>query len=92
MITIRTDRKSFCRLSGHARYSAYGYDIVCAGISTLFNTLAMSIDNAEIEQYNGEYSLKSAPTPKNIVRFEMFSKGCEAISEKYPNNVKFKAV
>ena len=51
-VSVRKDRIT---VSGHARYAPTGQDIVCAGVSTLSQTLIKSIE--DLTQDNIEYSI-----------------------------------
>lgn len=38
-------------VNGHANYSEYGKDIVCSGVSALYETLIKSIDELSLSDY-----------------------------------------
>ena len=58
-----TVRKDEIKVSGHANYAAPGYDIVCAGVTSLAQTLIKSIldlteDTIEYEMQPGLVEIK----------------------------------
>lgn len=42
------------RISGHANYSSIGYDIVCAGVTALMQTLIKSIESLSPDEIEYE--------------------------------------
>ncbi len=94
-IIYRTDEDSFVvKISGHAGYAEKGSDIVCASISSLAQTLALSImDTTDKVDYNVEIDkdhgmmLISAKGRKALDAFEVVLKGFEQTAFAFPENV-----
>lgn len=90
MIKIKIDRENLSlTVMGHADYAEHGKDIVCAGVSSLVNTLALYAQKkgghgnvqpgyAEIDV---PYSAESAEV------FNAISDGLEGISQAYDERV-----
>ena len=80
-------------MSGHSGYAEPGSDIVCAGISALYETLAMHpMTYAGKDcKANNEHFVLAKPDTYCMMRpvFEAFATGMEAIAKRYPENVKF---
>lgn len=78
-------------VDGHAFYDGYGKDIVCSAISTLFQTLIMTLDKNKIEyEYNvGEFNthVLICKDSKWGPFLDFFKTGVTAIAAAYPNNV-----
>lgn len=88
MITIKTNGTSEVTVFGHAGYAPHGQDIVCAGVSALFQTLALSAEDAQVEQWPLQARIRAAPTEHNRILFQAFALGCEEIAKQYPDYVK----
>lgn len=80
-------------IKGHAGYAPHGQDIVCAGVSTLAQTLIASIEalTEDAIQYDiqpGWLELKFGKLSANAqLLFDSFFVGIEMIADNYPNNV-----
>jgi uncharacterized protein YsxB (DUF464 family) len=81
-------------INGHANYAERGKDIVCAGVSTLVQTLIQSVeelttDKIQYDMKPGEVHIKfwclSDPSRALV---DAFFIGVKLIAENYPNNVK----
>ena len=93
MITVKV-WDSVITVKGHSGYADHGKDIVCAGVSTLAQTLIKSIDSLTDDDIS--YSIR----PGNIeIRYthlsddskkliDAFFIGCGLIAGEYPDNVK----
>jgi uncharacterized protein YsxB (DUF464 family) len=93
MITV-TRYSSGITIEGHAGYAPRGQDIVCAGISTLVQTLVQSFEDlctdeityhlkpGWVEIKHGELSAKAQ------VLVTSFFIGVYMIAERYPDHVK----
>lgn len=81
-------------LKGHAHYAPPGKDIVCAGISTLVQTLIQSIEEltADKIQYSmspGTVDIKHGNLSEHArLLVDSFFVGAQMIAEAYPDNVK----
>lgn len=79
---------------GHANYAPMGEDIVCAGVSTLVQTLIQSIEDMTKDKI--EYSMQSGLveikhgilSERAQVLFDSFFIGMNLIAETYPKNVR----
>jgi len=79
---------------GHANYSSYGTDIVCAGASALVQALIGWIDNADCKvvcisqnERNNEYIVSCIGREDVEAVFYMTYIGLAQIAEAYPNHV-----
>lgn len=80
-------------ITGHAGYAPHGQDIVCAGVSTLVQTLVQSIDeltNDAIEYYMvaGKVIITHgnlSATAQSLV--DSFFVGVQMIADTYPDHV-----
>lgn len=79
MIRITTDGATFLNACGHAGYAPYGSDIVCAGISALYQTLETALEKNH-EPEDRELLIRS------------FLAGMEQIAKQYPNNIEIELV
>lgn len=93
MITI-TRCESGITISGHANYAEPGKDIVCAGISTLAQTLIRSLDELTSTEITydvqpGTVDIKCGLLSEHArVLIDAFFIGCKMIADEYPNNVR----
>ena len=80
-------------LCGHSGYADPGQDIVCAGISALYETLAMHplTYAGDGRSGNNEHFVWAKPGTYCVMRpiFEAFAIGMETIAKQYPNHVEF---
>ena len=86
-------RETVCGLiitvKGHAGYSKYGNDIVCAAVSSLILTLANHLESSKtafIKVEKGYAELHSSKK-EDYKLFLFVFKGIEMISRLYPKNV-----
>ena len=81
-------------ITGHANYAPIGEDIVCAGVSTLVQTLIQSIEDMTKDKI--EYSMQSGLveikhgilSERAQVLFESLFVGMKLIANTYPKNVR----
>lgn len=82
--------------TGHARYAAHGYDIVCAAVSTLLQTYAFYLDKhsdditiLEIKLESGDMNIEYLDE-NDIYKtnFEMVIEGLKALEDTYPGFIK----
>lgn len=80
-------------IRGHSGYAEPGKDIVCAGISALFETLGEhpSVCRGHgCAKENEHVLLPRTGTEKEMMpMFDLIASGMRAIAEKYPDNVSF---
>lgn len=89
MITVEcSDYK--VSITGHSGYAPYGYDIVCAGVSALFNGLIASLDeltsvrfSCVVQAGNSSIDIKH-PTEETKLLVSAFLLGIREIEEEYP--------
>lgn len=92
MITVTYENKCI-KLRGHANYAEIGKDIVCAGISTLLQTLIQSVetltdDEIKYSMSPGKADIKFRNLSENSkTLLNSFFIGVEMIAYEYPENV-----
>ena len=81
-------------IRGHAGYSHYGNDIVCAGVSAIGYTLlgmlennSDHIDRLDTIENVGDMSIFCEGDEKIATAFEMAIIGLAQIANQYPNNI-----
>lgn len=90
-ISVRQDG---IKISGHANYAKEGQDIVCAGVSTLVQTLIASIENLTKDKIEYDISLGRADikywdlSEKSRALVDSFFIGVSMIADGYPENVR----
>lgn len=93
MVTITRSRSSIT-IEGHAGYAPRGQDIVCAGISTLVQTLVQSFEDLCTDEITyhlkpGWVEIKHGDlSAKGQVLVNSFFIGIYMIADRYPNHVK----
>ena len=90
-ITIKYDDAFDIQIQGHAGYAEKGKDIVCAAISTLYQTMAQTI---QTRQYGELKHIRSNDGFEHVRIHDVvreglgvitaFVIGCEAVSKAYP--------
>lgn len=92
MITI-TQAPGMISITGHARYGPKGSDIVCSAISTLFQTLAASLDaltkddiRTDIEEGHSRMIYKHLSEAGQLL-VDAFFIGCEGVAGAFPEHV-----
>ncbi|MBO4854082.1 MAG: ribosomal-processing cysteine protease Prp [Oscillospiraceae bacterium] len=92
MIQVRYEAPCRMTFSGHAGYAAVGQDIVCAGISALWGTLAADLalrgEGACIER--GKLSCNRDSEADMERSFQMIWRGILLLAEKYPDFISAK--
>lgn len=93
MIEIRRHEGGFS-ISGHAGYAESGKDIVCAGVSTLIQTLIESLDSLTTDKIKYDISpgwvdIKHGNLSRDAqLLFDSFFIGVNLISSVYPDYVR----
>lgn len=75
-------------ISGHAGYATKGYDIVCAAVSVLSQTITAELNNAVLNDCEGISVRLIEPNVRNRVLCETLIDGLKQIEEQYPKNLK----
>ena len=92
IVVSRSD--SGISLKGHAGYAEHGKDVVCAGISTLIQSLIKSVEELTEDKiiYSmspGKVDIKHGNLSRDAqLLIDSFFVGCELIACSYPNYVK----
>ena len=92
MITVKHHNAGIT-ISGHAGYAPHGQDIVCAGVSTLAQTLIQSVEDLTDDAI--EYTMEPGfvdirqltRSDEGRVLFDAFMIGVEMIAGAYPHHV-----
>lgn len=92
MIEVRI-RPERIEISGHAGYAEYGKDIVCAGVTSLTQTLIQSIENLTDDEI--EYRISPGKveveyrnlSEKSKTLVDSFFVGIRLIADEFPNYV-----
>lgn len=86
------------KCDGHANYSRWGNDIVCAAISVLtINTInsleAIAHKQVCVWEEDGyiEYRIRGKPSAQSNILLECAQLGYEGIAEQYPDNVRIES-
>lgn len=80
-------------IKGHANYDTIGKDIVCSAISTLYQTMALSVDKLTDSiiyesSRSGDARLHiSGLDEYSRILVESFTMGCESVAMAYPGHV-----
>ena len=86
--TVRKeDGMTKIHLKGHAGYAVKGYDIVCAGVSALYQTLILTLPDVtetQVSYENGEHIIAVKNTHESDLLIRSFLTGYESIAEEYP--------
>lgn len=89
-----TVRKDEIKISGHANYAAPGYDIVCAGVTALVQTLVKSIENLTEDKIEYDLSPGRAEirygnlSERSWTLVDSFFVGICLIASEFPDNVR----
>ncbi len=98
MITVKTDLLSYISIEGHAGYAPAGSDIVCAAVSTLYETLKRALPKCVVKAITENEKVSVIKiTPDPIIRWReeeeardylnFFLTGIEALEQAYPQHV-----
>lgn len=93
-ITIRYDEWFDIQIEGHAGYAEKGKDIVCAAVSTLYQTMVQTIQTRSYGNLNHirsndgfEHIIIRDITQEGFGAIMAFITGCEEIATAYPDYV-----
>lgn len=87
---VISDVNEMINVSVYGHSGERGESLICAGASTLFGTLSVSVE--EISEYiceSGYGFLVFPKTDRNLVMTKMFRNGLEMISRAYPGEIVF---
>lgn len=92
---IENDKLIGFKCDGHANYSQFGNDIVCAAVSVLsinaVNSLQViahkQVDVFEEDGYL-EYRIRGKPSVQSNIILQSAKLGYEGIAEQYPDNAR----
>lgn len=92
MIEVKV-RKNEIIVSGHANYAEYGHDIICAGTTTLVQTLIKSIQDLTEDEI--EYDIKPGLvdikyrdlSEKSRTLVDSFFVGMNLLADEFPENI-----
>lgn len=80
-------------ITGHADYAPHGYDIVCSAVSSLYQTLLLTLEEKNIKgvakkgNKNKRLVIIRNPSCEIEVLIDSFFIGTSAIADTYPKNV-----
>lgn len=80
--------KTEIHLKGHAGYAVKGCDIVCAGVSALYQTLILTLPDVtetQLSYENDEHIIAAMNTYESDLLIRSFLIGYESIAEEYPD-------
>lgn len=89
-----TELQNGVLIKGHAMYGPHGSDIVCAGITTLAESLILSIDQLtpnmpDFVMEKGYIKVRvGSPTETTKILLDSFFVGAENIAQQFPDNVR----
>lgn len=88
MIQILINRDGI-EATGHSGYAPKGHDIVCAGVSALFNAFISSAqkDIEAIETDGLSRAIIKNPTNETMAKYSMLVTGLTDIADEYPEYV-----
>lgn len=90
MVTARITDYGFM-ISGHADYDEYGYDIVCAGISSLTQSIAIALNKyskAEVEYTKSGLVVDIGKKDEiSKILLDTLRIGLLEIENEYPNHI-----
>ena len=82
-----------CRLeaAGHAGFAPAGQDIVCAGASTLMQTLAYSLDSGTVTCADDRNLMvvQAKQGTDSLAKFELVTDGLILLADAYPEHVRY---
>lgn len=93
MVTARITDLGYV-ITGHANYDEYGYDVVCAGISALTQTIALALQRyckAKVQATSGWLTVDvEEPDDVSNVLLHALKMGLDNISMEYPEHLQIR--
>ncbi|WP_338208327.1 ribosomal-processing cysteine protease Prp [Lactiplantibacillus paraxiangfangensis] len=76
------------QIVGHAGQASKGYDIVCAAVSALTETITNELSHATVSDDGGLFVGLIFPSKANDLLTRTLFHGLKSISEQYPSNLR----
>lgn len=74
-------------VSGHAGAGPYGYDLVCAAVSALTQSLELNAERAETFDKAGLSEIDMPFCITNLVLYKSYLRSTQVLADQYPGNV-----
>lgn len=87
-LTSRINRDQIrIRISGHAGAGPHGYDLVCAAVSTLTQSLEINAERAETFDKAGLSEIEMPYCITNLVLYKSYLRSMRVLADQYPDNI-----
>jgi uncharacterized protein YsxB (DUF464 family) len=87
-LTSRTNGDQIrIRVSGHAGAGPHGYDLVCAAVSALTQSLELNAERAETFDKAGLSEIDMPFCINNLVLYKSYLRSMQVLAAQYPGNV-----
>ena len=87
-LTSRTNGDQIrIRVSGHAGAGPHGYDLVCAAVSALTQSLELNAEQAETFDKAGLSEIDMPFCITNLVLYKSYLRSMQVLADQYPGNV-----
>lgn len=75
------------RVSGHAGAGPYGYDLICAAVSALTQSLEINAERAETFDKAGLSEVDMPYCITNLVLYKSYLRSMRVLADQYPDNI-----
>lgn len=75
------------RVSGHAGAGPHGYDLVCAAVSALTQSLEINAERAESFDKAGLSKIDMPYCIANLVLYKSYLRSMRVLADQYPDNI-----
>ena len=75
------------RVSGHAGAGPHGYDLVCADVSALTQSLEINAERAETFDKAGLSEIDMPFCITNLVLYRSYLRSMQVLADQYPDNI-----
>lgn len=75
------------RVSGHAGAGPHGYDLVCAAVSALTQSLEINAERAETFDKAGLSEIDMPFCIANLVLYKSYLRSMQVLADQYPDNI-----
>ncbi len=75
------------RVSGHAGAGPHGYDLVCAAVSALTQSLEINAERAEALDEAGLSEVNIPYCITNLVLYKSYLRSMRVLADQYPDNI-----